>query len=129
MPIVSLFYLRIRCICRQARANILQGAGWRWGYGMFAILVPAALLPLIATLLWAQRKARKEGLIVKTERQGTILQNALDVAVKLDLLGLALLGTSVALILLPLTLAKTADNGWKNRTSSPIPILLSRSSC
>jgi MFS family permease len=101
-------------------ANILAGAGWRWGYGMFAILVPAALLPLIITLLWAQRKAKKQGLIVKTERQGSILQKVVEDSVKLDILGLAILGTSVALILLPLTLAETADNGWKNRTS---PIL------
>ena len=34
---------------------------------------------------------------------------------KLDILGLLLLGASVALILLPLTLAKTAKGGWKNR--------------
>ncbi|RXW16248.1 hypothetical protein EST38_g9606 [Candolleomyces aberdarensis] len=95
-------------------ANILTGAGWRWGYGMFAILVPAALLPLIITLLWAQWKAKKQGLVVKVEREGSIGKKVVEDAIKLDVLGLALLGTSVALILLPLTLAETADNGWKN---------------
>ena len=56
-----------------------DGGGWRWGCtclicshlltlnafflqdGMFAILVPVALAPLIVTLAWAERKAYKEG--------------------------------------------------------------------
>lgn len=30
---------------------------------MFAILVPATLLPLIVTLFWAERKAKRLGLV------------------------------------------------------------------
>lgn len=45
---------------------MLEGAGWRWGYGMFAILVPAALAPLIGTLVWAEWAARRRGYIVKS---------------------------------------------------------------
>ncbi|KAJ3529722.1 hypothetical protein NMY22_g8881 [Coprinellus aureogranulatus] len=95
--------------------NMIEGAGWRWGYGMFAILVPASLGPLIVTLVWAEWTARKRGYIVKKVDDGrTFAQKAVSTAQKLDILGLALLGTSVALILLPLTLAKSAKNGWKN---------------
>ncbi|OBR09764.1 Siderophore iron transporter [Colletotrichum higginsianum IMI 349063] len=36
---------------------------WRWGYGMFAIIMPAALGPAIATLLYLDRKARNEGVV------------------------------------------------------------------
>ncbi|KAK6215633.1 siderophore iron transporter [Colletotrichum tabaci] len=36
---------------------------WRWGYGMFAIIMPAALGPAIATLLYLDRKARNEGIV------------------------------------------------------------------
>lgn len=31
--------------------------------GMFAILVPASLLPLIITLLWAEQKAKRLGIV------------------------------------------------------------------
>lgn len=31
--------------------------------GMFAILVPATLLPLIVTLFWAERKAKQLGIV------------------------------------------------------------------
>ncbi len=33
--------------------QVLGRSGWRWGYGMFAILIPAALSPLLVTLFWA----------------------------------------------------------------------------
>ncbi|KAF9529935.1 drug:h+ antiporter [Crepidotus variabilis] len=97
-------------------ANVLKGVGWRWGYGMFAILVPAALTPLIVTLLWAEHKARR---IRKTEISAPVQKlpfgrRAWNVIEKLDVLGLLLLAASVCLILLPLTLAKKARNGWHN---------------
>ncbi|KAG6908911.1 hypothetical protein DXG01_002792 [Tephrocybe rancida] len=96
-------------------ANIVTGAGWRWGYGMFAILIPVTLLPLISTLLWAENKARKLGIAPKRNSEGkSLIQRLLHVANKLDIPGLLLLGASVALILLPLTLSSTAKGGWNN---------------
>ncbi|KAH7912676.1 major facilitator superfamily domain-containing protein [Hygrophoropsis aurantiaca] len=44
-------------------AAVLEHLSWRWGYAMFAILVPVALAPLICTLLWAERKAKKMGVV------------------------------------------------------------------
>ncbi|KAF6745245.1 drug:h+ antiporter [Ephemerocybe angulata] len=94
---------------------MLTGAGWRWGYGMFAILVPATILPLIITLLWAEFQAKKRGYITRRPASDkSFVYKVQSFASKLDLAGLALIGTSVALILLPLTLAKKAENGWKN---------------
>ncbi|KAF5338766.1 hypothetical protein D9611_013329 [Ephemerocybe angulata] len=94
---------------------MLTGAGWRWGYGMFAILVPATILPLIITLLWAEFQAKKRGYITpRPASDKSFAYKLQSFASKLDLAGLALIGTSVALILLPLTLAKKSENGWKN---------------
>ncbi|KAH8118651.1 drug:h+ antiporter [Phellopilus nigrolimitatus] len=104
---------------------VLAHAGWRWGYGMFAILVPATLLPLIITLFWAERKARRIGLIdaaLVHDGAGstvpvpgkTFIAGLHRAAGQLDLIGLVLLGAAVALILLPLTLAEKAKDGWKN---------------
>ncbi|KAF5327482.1 hypothetical protein D9619_005131 [Psilocybe cf. subviscida] len=98
-------------------ASILQRSGWRWGYGMFAILVPAALSPLIITLLWAERKARKLNLSPASSapaHQESFVQRLRTTASRLDVIGLLLIGASTALILLPITLSKTATGGWNN---------------
>ncbi|PPQ68692.1 hypothetical protein CVT24_007577 [Panaeolus cyanescens] len=88
--------------------------GWRWGYGMFAILVPAALAPLIITLLWAERKAKRLNLIVTRNEDRPFISRLKEGLNKLNIFGLLLLGTSVALILLPMTLAENARDGWNN---------------
>lgn len=96
--------------------------------GMFAILVPAALSPLIVTLLWAEWKARKQGLIEKNTQTADMkwYMRVRRMAAQLDLIGLALLGTSVALILLPLTLSENAKGHWKNGTLCPYIRCLTR---
>ncbi|ESK94305.1 drug:h+ antiporter [Moniliophthora roreri MCA 2997] len=94
--------------------QVLAKSGWRWGYGMFAILIPASLSPLIITLLWAERKAKKLNLVPKPNNPAPILGRIWDLIEEMDIFGLMLIGASVALILLPLTLAKNASNGWNN---------------
>ena len=86
---------------------------------MFAILIPVSLAPLIITLFWAERKAKKLGLAPTiTEFTGqTFAQRVWRFTEQLDVIGLLFLGTAVALILLPLTLSQTAKGGWHNRTS------------
>ncbi|KAM5539164.1 hypothetical protein V8D89_007037, partial [Ganoderma adspersum] len=97
--------------------QVLQRSGWRWGYGMFAILVPASLSPLIITLFWAEQKAKRLGLVPAPSTQGqpsTLGGRIWAFAQQLDIIGLLLIGTSVALILLPLTLAPGAQHQWHN---------------
>ncbi|KAH0589823.1 hypothetical protein H2248_000018 [Termitomyces sp. 'cryptogamus'] len=96
-------------------ASVIKHAGWRWGYGMFAILIPVSLLPLILTLLWAENKARKLGITPKHKVTAKSLSEQIfDGANRLDVPGLVLIGTCVALILLPLTLSSGAKGGWNN---------------
>ena len=35
--------------------------GWRWGYGMFTIIMPVAMAPLLLVLFWANAKAKRIG--------------------------------------------------------------------
>ncbi|KAI9572565.1 MFS general substrate transporter [Boletus coccyginus] len=103
---------------------VIEHLGWRWGYGMFAILVPVSLSPLIITLLWAEYKTKKLGLVETTEplsddsqdvaSNDAVLRRLQRTAAQLDLVGLILLGAAVSLILLPLTLSQTAEDQWKN---------------
>lgn len=122
--------------------SMLENSTWRWGCkcrftflalrkmtdsilpfadGMFAILVPASLSPLIITLFWAERKAKKLQLIeapvstLEAPVRVPILRRIWLYAEQLDIVGLAILGTAVALILLPLTLAQGAKGQWHNR--------------
>ncbi|KAG7094622.1 hypothetical protein E1B28_005446 [Marasmius oreades] len=92
--------VRRQCIRWRARLNF---------DGMFAILVPAALSPLIVTLLCAERKAKKLDLTHATPKTGVF-----ELVRRMDIFGLMLLGAAAALILLPLTLARSAENGWNN---------------
>ena len=93
---------------------------------MFAILVPATLLPLIITLVWAERRTKQIGIIERTLEDSDVptstpsesepwrlrVKRTID---QLDLVGLTLLGAAVALILLPMTLANRAKDSWSNR--------------
>jgi MFS family permease len=106
---------------------------WRWGLGMFAIIVPVLLVPAIFTLYSMQRRGEKMGMVTmaasKRLRTGPgddseplgklkgfsywakLLHEGL---VDIDIIGLVILGVSFSLILLPLTLAKDGDGGWAN---------------
>lgn len=98
---------------------VLKASSWRWGYGMWAIILPAAFLPLALTLLFNQRKARRLNLIKesrhrrrKTNFVGIVKRTWYD----LDVGGLTLLSAAVTLLLVPLTLAANANGGWKNKS-------------
>lgn len=121
---------------------IHQNLGWRWGCeilaassaprrntdsvsadGMFAVIVPVAMAPLILTLFWGERQAKKQGLVGPSHPREDLLHHGKGkwvqriwlFAEQLDLVGLFLLGTAVALILLPMTLAGGHKGGWSNR--------------
>lgn len=106
---------------------------WRWGLGLFAIVVPVLLIPAIFTLYSMQRRGEKLGMVTmaasKRIRTGAVneseepaKQNGFSYWIWLlyeglldiDIVGLLILGTSFSLILLPFTLAKNAHDGWAN---------------
>ncbi|KAF2089532.1 MFS general substrate transporter [Saccharata proteae CBS 121410] len=84
-----------------------NGIGWRWGIGMFAIIMPFASSFIIITLLYLQRKARKAGITFK--KRTTIY----DFCSLIDLGGIILLCGGFAMLLLPLTLAATTTSRWR----------------
>lgn len=111
---------------------------------MFAIIMPACLLPAIFTLVILDRKARKAGLVNMAssnaarraarelaEREGieaphgiitapaaesatTWKQSLIDGFHEIDAIGLILLGFGWSLLLLPFSLKTYADGGWRN---------------
>ena len=93
-------------------SGFINGPGWRWAFGMFAILVPSISLPLFNLLLNNYLKARKLGLVLKNDSESdrTALKSFLYYCREFDAVGLALLSIGVTLFLLPFNLY--ALQGW-----------------
>ncbi|KAI7159202.1 MFS general substrate transporter [Hortaea werneckii] len=72
----------------KAAAEFLLHSTWRWGYGMWAIVLPAFAFPVIALLMWNTRRAEK------------------------NVAGVLLFAGGMVVFLLPFTLATSAPNGW-----------------
>ncbi|KAM0754605.1 MFS general substrate transporter [Meredithblackwellia eburnea MCA 4105] len=107
--------------------DAIGGAGsWRWGFGMFCIILPVCMAPALTVLFWADVKAKKLGALSiaspsdqfstgkHPEQQNSLVQLWLYYFEIMDAVGLILLGFSWSLILLPFTLASGAVDGWKN---------------
>lgn len=115
--------------------------GWRWGvrklegtrltpqYGMFCILVPVSIGPVLFVLYWGHHRAKKLGALTLASTTHT-RQRALDEIEapkrgflrslvfyfnQVDGFGLLLVGFSFACLLVPGTLSTTAKGGYKNR--------------
>ncbi|KAF2101030.1 putative siderophore-dependent iron transporter [Rhizodiscina lignyota] len=95
--------------------DIRLEASWRWGYGIWAIVLPVAFMPLALSLFLNQRKAGKMGILPPSFFNGkSFFQAVRQLWFDLDFFGLLLLSAGISLILLPLTLAATAKGGWSN---------------
>jgi MFS family permease len=86
--------------------SVVDGIGWRWGIGMFAILMPFGASFLITTLLYYQARTKKMGLVVS--KRPTVY----EFCSQIDLGGIVLFSGGLAMILLPLTLAATSPSRW-----------------
>ena len=94
---------------------ILKTIGWRWGYAMWSILLPAMFIPFALTMFLNARKAKKQGVVVNSSFKGLGFTHGLkNLWVELDIGGTIILSAAFALILLPLTIASKTPNGWKS---------------
>lgn len=94
--------------------SLLQGAGWRWGFGIFSIVVPVVVAPLCILFFWNHRKAKKVGLIKSSTRNLT-LKSVGRYCIDVDLLGIIILAGGMALFLLPFSLWSYQKDGWRSK--------------
>ncbi|KAF4634459.1 hypothetical protein G7Y89_g3664 [Cudoniella acicularis] len=92
----------------------LNGPGFKWGFGVFAIITPIFCLPLLALFSLNYRKAKAAGLIPVRESGRTTLQSLKHYAIEFDLFGLLLIASGLALFLLPFSLYSYQGSGWKS---------------
>ncbi|KXG46759.1 Major facilitator superfamily domain, general substrate transporter [Penicillium griseofulvum] len=93
--------------------SVLEGPGWRWGFGIFTIFVPLVVAPLCILFFWNQRKAKKMGLLAPSRGPltlSTVKQYCIDV----DLIGIILLAGGMALFLLPFSLWSYQKDLWRS---------------
>ncbi|KAL8704186.1 MAG: hypothetical protein Q9201_002647 [Fulgogasparrea decipioides] len=95
--------------------SLLDHATWRWGYGIWTIVLPVSFLPLALALLLNMRKAKKFGQLPPAPWKGkSFVGGAKSLWYELDVVGLLLLSAAFSLILIPCTLAQRAKGGWNN---------------
>ena len=92
--------------------SLLSHSTWRWGYGIWAIILPVSFLPLALALGLNAAKLRRLSQSPKQHR--SFAQQATYLWYELDVMGLLLLSTAVSLILIPITLAPNAKQTWRN---------------
>ncbi|UZP39143.1 hypothetical protein NXS19_006959 [Fusarium pseudograminearum] len=90
----------------------LNGAGWRWAFGMESILVPVVTIPLFSLFMVHYQRAKSQGLMPNRESKGSFLDATRYYIREFDLVGLLSLSTGVALFLLPFNLYTMQAKGF-----------------
>ncbi|KAK6387562.1 hypothetical protein LTS17_000831 [Exophiala oligosperma] len=95
--------------------NALVPQSWRWGVGMFTIINPCVTGPIVAVLGWQQYQSARRGAIRKYPYEGLGFSRSVwSFVVDVDLLGLTFFAGGFLLLLLPLTIADRAPDGYKS---------------
>ncbi|GAA5980726.1 hypothetical protein JCM10908_001752 [Rhodotorula pacifica] len=90
---------------------------WRWGIGMFCILVPFCATPILLTLGIGMRKTKAQHIEDRTEKQiaqPPLKKRALAIFWQLDLIGLLLLVAGFGMLLTIVTIANGRGSHWSD---------------
>ncbi|KAK0391591.1 hypothetical protein NLU13_1091 [Sarocladium strictum] len=90
------------------------GIGFRWGFGIFAIILPVVAAPLIYLFVKNNRKARERGLIPEEPSRGSFAEAVKYYVIEFDLAGLLILATGLSLFLLAFNLYSYQADQWKS---------------
>lgn len=92
----------------------INGPGFRWAFGAFAIITPLTSLPLYILMQWNYKKAVKAGFMPAQKSGRTLFQSIKHYAIEYDLFGLLLLCAGFALFLLPFSIYSYQARGWQS---------------
>ncbi|KAK1145222.1 hypothetical protein N8T08_004375 [Aspergillus melleus] len=97
-----------------AAESVLKTMGFRWGFGMWAIILPFVCSPLFFLFYYNQRKAIKAGLVPERNSNRTWWESVVYYLKEFDALGLLLLVAGIALFLLSFNLYTKQADGWRS---------------
>ncbi|KAL3452782.1 major facilitator superfamily domain-containing protein [Aspergillus insuetus] len=89
-------------------ATSMLNHSWRWGFGVFAILIPVVAIPMLGSLYYSKIKANKQRKAEGTYQRKNYLKNFF----RLDPVGLILFAAGLSLLLVPFTLAASSSDRW-----------------
>ncbi|KAF5671100.1 major facilitator [Fusarium circinatum] len=111
--------------------HMLLKSSWRWGFGMWAAIMPFCALPTIAVMVFMSMRARKRGIVSKRtslraaseipKGASWIVQARQVLYVQLDIVGAFLLLAGLAMTLLPLSITGRRNT---DKWSEPSSIIL-----
>lgn len=90
------------------------GIGWRWAFGIFAMLAPIVISPLVILFVVYEAKARRQGLIAPRPSHGTFGQTVYYYLREFDAVGLLILAAGLSLFLLAFNIYSYQANEWKS---------------
>ena len=121
-------YIVTTFIGPRAAQSFLRTSGWPWGFGTFAIITPVIAIPIMAILWINQRRAIREGVLIRRKSGRTFGQSVNFYFWEFDsksaaygkyrlcspptVIGLILICAGFALVLLPFSLASYQAKGW-----------------
>lgn len=90
------------------------GIGYRWGFGVFTIIVPIICAPFIWLLWHYEHKAVKQGLVPARQNPRTFSQKVVHYAKEFDVIGIFILATGLALFLLAFNIYSYQPDTWRS---------------
>ncbi|KAL4866099.1 hypothetical protein BDV12DRAFT_210705 [Aspergillus spectabilis] len=97
-----------------ASQSTLNTIGFRWGFGVWAIVIPIVSAPLFYLFYYNQLKAEKMGLVPNHESNRTPLQSATYYIKEFDLVGVFIFALGMALFLLAFNLYTKQPDQWRS---------------
>lgn len=94
--------------------SFLNGSGYRWAFGTFAIVTPVVTMPLLALFTWNYYRARKAGLMPVRQSNRTFIQSVVHYVIEFDLAGIIMIVAGLTLFLLSFNLYSYQPDGWKS---------------
>ncbi|KAI2615192.1 putative siderophore iron transporter mirB [Hypoxylon sp. NC1633] len=89
----------------------LEGSGWRWAFGLSAVLFVLLSIPLLSILIFHTQKARSMGLLAKSTKSTPWTVSKLRQSlIEADALGMFLAAAGLTLILVPFSLHGSSVN-------------------
>lgn len=90
------------------------GIGYRWGFGVFAIIMPVVSASLWALWTHIERKAEKMSLVEKESVTRTPWQSVVHYLTEFDIIGLLIVSTGFSLFLLAFNLYSYQAEEWQS---------------
>ncbi|KAJ5103015.1 siderochrome iron transporter 2 [Penicillium argentinense] len=92
--------------------SFLKTSGWRWAFGVFAIVTPFVFGPLAIVFKYYEKQAEKLGYYQKQSSGRTVGQSIIHYLYEFDVIGAFLLMAAFVLFLLPFSLITNGKSSY-----------------